>query len=67
MAGMFWKTGPDPKAQTTYTECSDSSQLVLRHAGFAVQLDSVPPPAFGAIHSLIRAGHERFDLVDSLR
>ena len=50
-----------------YTGCFGSSRLVLRLALFAVQLDSVPPPALGVIHGLIRACNERLDLVDFRR
>ncbi len=45
----------------------NSSQLILRRAGFAVQLDSVPPSALGVIHGLIRASHECLDLIDFRR
>jgi len=41
-----------------------SVRLVLRCALFAVQLDSVPPPALGMIHGLIRTGNERIDMID---
>jgi hypothetical protein len=44
-----------------------SSKLVLGGAGFAVQLNPVPPTAFGMIHGLIRARHECLDSVDFRR
>jgi len=47
--------------------CPGSSRLVRRRALFAVQLDSVPPPALGVIHGLIRACNERLDSVNFRR
>ena len=55
------------KGKGSSIRCLGSFRLVHRRALFVVQFDSVPAPALGVIHGLIRTCDERLDLVNFWR